>query len=304
MNRKLLIVFLLPLISDCASLVKGSDQVVTVDTPNCPGAICRLSNNDGTYFINRTPGTVSINKSGSDLTVSCYKGDEASASMSTGSNVENMAWGNILIGGIIGGGVDMATGAAYNYPNFIEHPLDCRASRTSNSNQGGLKLKTTEDERDEAIKDLQEQVEFQKNVQEQTIEDLKKEIIELKKQQALKPKESEDIRRDSRITTISKTVNQDKQKDILEPKLITKNIVPNYSRNLRSRELEGSVVIQFDITKIGKVKNVSVFKSSGHFELDAIALEAVKQYLYTPTLKDGKPIKIEGKKKKFSFSLE
>jgi hypothetical protein len=158
-KQKLLILLTLPLITECASIVKGSDQVVTVDTPNCPGATCRLSNNDGTYFINKTPGTVTINKSGSALTVSCYKGDTASASMSTESNVENMAWGNILIGGIIGGGVDMATGAAYNYPNFIEHPLDCRESVSSNSSQGGLKLKSQEGDRDKKILELERALE-------------------------------------------------------------------------------------------------------------------------------------------------
>tara|TARA_B100001057_G_scaffold320093_1_gene320316 strand:+ start:3679 stop:4179 length:501 start_codon:yes stop_codon:yes gene_type:complete len=162
-KQKLLILFMLPLVTECASIVKGSDQVVTIDTPNCPGATCRLSNNDGTYFINNTPGTVTINKSGSALTVSCYKGDEASASMSAESNVENMAWGNILIGGIIGGGVDMATGAAYNYPNFIEHPLDCRDVGKSNLNQGGLKLKSQEDEREKKIQELERAIEELKN---------------------------------------------------------------------------------------------------------------------------------------------
>lgn len=163
--QKLLILFLLPLITECASIVKGSDQVITIDTPNCPGATCRLTNNDGTYFINKTPGTVSINKSGSALTVSCYKGEKAGSSVSTESKVENMAWGNILIGGIIGTGVDMATGAAYNYPNFLEHPLDCRDSENSNSSKiGGLKLKPSGgDERDKKIEELQRALEELKN---------------------------------------------------------------------------------------------------------------------------------------------
>lgn len=158
-KQKLFILFILPLLTECASIVKGSDQVITIDTPNCPGATCRLVNNDGTYFINKTPGTVSINKSGSALTVSCYKGEEASSSMSAESKVENMAWGNILIGGIIGGGVDMYTGSAYNYPNFIEHPLDCRESGRSNSNQGGLKLKSQEGDRDKKILELERAIE-------------------------------------------------------------------------------------------------------------------------------------------------
>jgi|TARA_B110000196_G_C20870829_1_gene531965 hypothetical protein len=159
--QKLFILFLLPLITQCASIVKGSDQVITIDTPNCPGATCRLTNNDGTYFINKTPGTVSINKSGSALSVSCFKEGEAGSSMSAESKVAKMAWGNILLGGIIGGGVDMATGAAYNYPNFLEHPLDCRDSvKSSSSKEGGLKLKSSQDsERDKKIEELQKALE-------------------------------------------------------------------------------------------------------------------------------------------------
>ena len=35
------------------------------------------------------------------------------------SSTKAMAFGNILFGGPIGAGVDMASGAAYDYPNLI-----------------------------------------------------------------------------------------------------------------------------------------------------------------------------------------
>jgi phosphoketolase len=35
------------------------------------------------------------------------------------SSTKGMAFGNILFGGPIGAGVDMASGAAYDYPNLI-----------------------------------------------------------------------------------------------------------------------------------------------------------------------------------------
>ena len=138
-----LIFFLTLFLFNCASLTQGTNQIITVDTPNCPGAQCKLTNNDGTYFINETPGTVTINKSRSQLSVECYKGEDKSITSSS-SSVENMAWGNILIGGIIGGGVDMATGAAYKYPGLVSHPLDCRNKGESSSSQ-----------RDDEIKELQ-----------------------------------------------------------------------------------------------------------------------------------------------------
>ncbi len=151
MHRSIIITLLTLFLYNCASITQGSDQIVTVDTPNCPGAQCKLTNKDGTYYINQTPGTVTINKSGSQLSVECYKGDARSVSSSS-SSVENMAWGNILIGGIIGGGVDMATGAAYKYPGLISHPLDCRessqSSNTRNDEISELKQRLEELEKD------------------------------------------------------------------------------------------------------------------------------------------------------------
>ena len=151
MHRSIIITLLTLFLYNCASITQGSDQIVTVDTPNCPGAQCKLTNKDGTYYINQTPGTVTINKSGSQLSVECYKGDARSVSSSS-SSVENMAWGNILIGGIIGGGVDMATGAAYKYPGLISHPLDCRespqSSNTRNDEISELKKRLEELEKD------------------------------------------------------------------------------------------------------------------------------------------------------------
>lgn len=37
-----------------------------------------------------------------------------------------MAAGNIIFGGIIGAGVDVATGAAYDYPAVITNSLECK----------------------------------------------------------------------------------------------------------------------------------------------------------------------------------
>jgi len=155
---KILFLITFSFLNSCASIVTGSNQVITIETPNCPGATCRLTNNDGTYFINSTPSTISINKSRSDLMVSCYKDRESNSRLtSASSSIEGMAFGNILIGGIIGGGVDMVTGAAYNYPNFILHPLDCR-------NEDAERKNSSEDlERSRKIKELEKAIEELKN---------------------------------------------------------------------------------------------------------------------------------------------
>ena len=92
MKKISLILFISFFLYNCASITQGSDQIITIDTPNCPGAQCKLTNKDGTYFINETPGTVTINKSRSQLSVECSKGDNKDVTSSS-SSVENMAWG-------------------------------------------------------------------------------------------------------------------------------------------------------------------------------------------------------------------
>jgi hypothetical protein len=114
-------------LTGCASIVTGQDQQVSVATPNCPNAECTLTNPEGTYYLT-TPGTVTVDKEYDDLVVSCKKEGVDPFIMQVSSSTKGMAFGNILLGGVIGAGVDMATGAAYDYPDHIINPLDCRSS--------------------------------------------------------------------------------------------------------------------------------------------------------------------------------
>ena len=121
---KFLLIIPALILGACSSIVKGDTQNMSVTTPNCPGAECRLHNNQGTYFVANTPSTININKSASAMSIDCKKGD-AQEIITVESGTEGMAFGNILAGGIIGAAVDMNTGAAYKYPALVEHPLSC-----------------------------------------------------------------------------------------------------------------------------------------------------------------------------------
>jgi hypothetical protein len=118
----------LALTSGCASIVTGQDQIVSVDTPLCPDAKCKLQNEEGVYWVPSTPGTVSVDREYGDLVVTCSKPGYPDVMMNVSSSTKGMAFGNILAGGIIGGAVDMGTGAAYDYPSEIIVPLDCRTA--------------------------------------------------------------------------------------------------------------------------------------------------------------------------------
>jgi len=77
-----------------------------------------MTNDKGTWFVT-TPGTVPIHRSYDDLTLICTKDGYEPATDVEKSSTKGMAFGNILFGGLIGTGVDVASGAAYDYPTLI-----------------------------------------------------------------------------------------------------------------------------------------------------------------------------------------
>ncbi len=106
----------------CASIVNGQNQSVSVesrtDSGPISGANCKLSNNKGTWFVT-TPGSTMVQRSFEDLSVRCDKDTLEPGLVSVKSSTKAMAFGNIIFGGVIGAGVDMSTGAAYDYPTLI-----------------------------------------------------------------------------------------------------------------------------------------------------------------------------------------
>jgi hypothetical protein len=108
----------------CASIVDGQNQTLSVNTFPKAGATCKLSNGKGTWYVNKTPGTVTVTRGYDDMITTCELAGYGKGSASAKSSTKAMAAGNIIFGGIIGGGVDMATGAAYDYPSEITVQLE------------------------------------------------------------------------------------------------------------------------------------------------------------------------------------
>ena len=109
-------------LTGCASIVNGQNQSLSVETRTAgnpvSGANCTLTNNKGVWYVT-TPGTTTVNRSYEDLAVRCEKVSMEPGLASIKSTPKGMAFGNIIFGGIIGAGVDMSTGAAYDYPSLI-----------------------------------------------------------------------------------------------------------------------------------------------------------------------------------------
>lgn len=110
------------LFGGCASIVSGQNQSLSVTTKasgtDVSGAKCSLLNDKGTWYVT-SPGSVMVRRSYNDLTVNCALDGSEPGIVVTKSSTKGMAFGNILFGGVIGAGVDMSTGAAYDYPDVI-----------------------------------------------------------------------------------------------------------------------------------------------------------------------------------------
>lgn len=122
--------FLLPIVflSACATIVNGSSQTVTVSTAP-PGATCTVDRM-GTRIgaIAQTPGSLRLDKSKNDLSVTCSKPGFQAATVTRAPSFGGATFGNIIAGGVVGVVVDAASGANYEYPGDIRLDLAAEAA--------------------------------------------------------------------------------------------------------------------------------------------------------------------------------
>ena len=78
--------------------------------------------------------------------------------------------------------------------------------------------------------------------------------------------------------------------DIQEPERIH-YVAPKYPQEARDARMEGFVILQAVIDKTGNVSGVEVLRGLG-LGLDEAAVDAVKQWRYTPTYYDGEPVEV------------
>jgi hypothetical protein len=110
------------LLSGCATITRGTTQTVAVDTPGVPGATCTVSSTVGPQTVS-TPGVFQLAKSSAALPVRCTKACYQEGGGILGSTFEAMTAGNLIVGGVIGIGVDAMSGAINKYPDQISIPM-------------------------------------------------------------------------------------------------------------------------------------------------------------------------------------
>lgn len=122
MFKHLMVISCLTALAACASIIEGSSQRIAIQTsPNMP-ASCHVQNERGSWGQPNTPSTVNVKRSKSDLLVAC-ESPTHQGQFTKRSSLEPWTLGNILLGGIIGAGVDAGTGAMFTYDDQLTVPM-------------------------------------------------------------------------------------------------------------------------------------------------------------------------------------
>jgi len=125
----LTLVFLLT--TGCASILKGTTQAIPVNS-DPDGADILVDGN----LVGTTPSDVEFKRKRDHLVV-IEKKNYQSKSVAVVKDVGGAVWGNILAGGLIGWGVDAATGAQYNLtPKTIHVRLEPLGEGSSVADSG------------------------------------------------------------------------------------------------------------------------------------------------------------------------
>jgi hypothetical protein len=107
-------------LSGCGTITQGTSQNITV-TSNPAGAHCDLTRKgEHVATLDKTPGTVKVDKTKNDILLTCDLAGYQQASTNLESGYGAGTFGNIILGGVIGWGIDSATGADNKYPTSAQ----------------------------------------------------------------------------------------------------------------------------------------------------------------------------------------
>ncbi len=109
-------------VAGCSTITEGTTQDIAVTTTP-PGANCTFTR-DGQPIanINHSPGTVTVDRSTSDIIITCHKFGFGEAEYTDQSDLAAATLSNVMTGGV-GLAVDLATGAGTKYNSTVEIAL-------------------------------------------------------------------------------------------------------------------------------------------------------------------------------------
>jgi hypothetical protein len=129
---RLVMVASLVALSGCASILEGTTQSIAINT-NPAGANCAVSRmGEVIGRVSPTPGAVTIKKTKQDITVECQSAGYETVGFTSESDFATPFFGNLIVGGPVGVGIDLATGAYNKYDAVIEVDFKARKARAIN----------------------------------------------------------------------------------------------------------------------------------------------------------------------------
>lgn len=81
-------------------------------------------------------------------------------------------------------------------------------------------------------------------------------------------------------------------------------IAPEYPRRLLTRNIEGFVDIQYDVTAFGTTENLSVIYAEPEGAFERAALAAVAKWKFRPQIIDDEPVPTRGLRERVRFTIE
>ena len=81
-------------------------------------------------------------------------------------------------------------------------------------------------------------------------------------------------------------------------------IPPIYPRRAQERGIEGCVMLEFTVTKVGSVRDPVVLWSLPNGIFDRAAMRSALKFKYKPQIRDGQPIEVPGVLNQVTFIIE
>ncbi len=81
-------------------------------------------------------------------------------------------------------------------------------------------------------------------------------------------------------------------------------VAPEYPRRALQRGIEGYVIVEYTVTKLGTVVNPRVIEAQPEGIFDDAAMKSALKYKYKPRVVDGEPIDVPGVRTIIRFELE
>ncbi|MFA4994170.1 MAG: hypothetical protein WC521_02575 [Bdellovibrionales bacterium] len=121
--RSTFVLFAMLMVSGCSTIIEGRSQQIQINT-NPEGAACKLVRKGETLTtVSPTPACAYIEKTKDDIKIICSKTGYETATYMNKSSSAGATFGNIVAGGLIGWGVDSATGSDNKYDSPVNITL-------------------------------------------------------------------------------------------------------------------------------------------------------------------------------------